>query len=543
MFSIDQNCHSLWDVLPKLQALQRRAEAVTHFVEDIDAAFTALGAEAGSTAPLQLARERYHHSGGADWGAALFYSEFLGRLPADPADWEPITGLKTSTLARQLGRTVKDLYDEFSPGDNWQLIGPSYVGDRQHHRIIGDLTTREVRPFLLEILRKGKADMLRRFPAAESQRRLKSWFDREERLLDELLTAHAAGSLVELYRDWLQRYLHKGTMIRTTSELFSLASAPRWAAPLEIFLREYDQAAGLYNQAIVNSAAKLRPLRLEHGELPFFAILRRDGHAVRTPVYLRGRELVAGSVAVRLLPDGRLPLKALESAGIRCLAGKAVILVLQATMHPHGRPLALPYRGSVYMPVVARAATELVAAGLLEPRFHPIVRVRFHLLDRMRDLDTPILLPPHLAQSFGREEISARHLATNYADLAAEANQRLTDLASEEGRRRWQQRRFPEALAEIDALDARRRQLARRDPKSPEIRELWRRTKTLQTGLLEAMVRQIAIDVQARDIDYWDSRGALLPWSIALGGEEFYESLLARAEVYREPLIPEGDHA
>ncbi len=37
MFSIDQNCHSLWDVLPKLQALQRRAEAVTHFVEDIDA--------------------------------------------------------------------------------------------------------------------------------------------------------------------------------------------------------------------------------------------------------------------------------------------------------------------------------------------------------------------------------------------------------------------------------------------------------------------------------------------------------------------------
>ena len=43
MFSIDQNCHSLWDVLPKLQALAGRGLQPTQFVEDIDVAFTALG--------------------------------------------------------------------------------------------------------------------------------------------------------------------------------------------------------------------------------------------------------------------------------------------------------------------------------------------------------------------------------------------------------------------------------------------------------------------------------------------------------------------
>ena len=80
MFSIDQNCHSLWDVLPKLQALAGGGRCVCHFVEDVDMAYTAIGAAGAAGAP-HLARERYYRDGGADWGAAVFYSEFLSRLP------------------------------------------------------------------------------------------------------------------------------------------------------------------------------------------------------------------------------------------------------------------------------------------------------------------------------------------------------------------------------------------------------------------------------------------------------------------------------
>ena len=64
MFSIDQNCHPLWDVVPKLQALAEQGRAVTHFIEDVDMAYTAIGAAAGDRP--RLAPERFHRSGGAD---------------------------------------------------------------------------------------------------------------------------------------------------------------------------------------------------------------------------------------------------------------------------------------------------------------------------------------------------------------------------------------------------------------------------------------------------------------------------------------------
>lgn len=48
MISIDQNCHSLWDVVPKLQALAAHGKKVRHFIEDIDVAFTSAAAEVES---------------------------------------------------------------------------------------------------------------------------------------------------------------------------------------------------------------------------------------------------------------------------------------------------------------------------------------------------------------------------------------------------------------------------------------------------------------------------------------------------------------
>ena len=122
MFSIDQNSNSLWDTLPKLQVMERSARVVVHFVEDLDVAFTSLGAgvddRATSEPPgLRIARERFYPSGGQDWGATLFYSDFLGRLPVEPRTWEPQLGMKISAAARQLGRDLEDLYAEYSVGE------------------------------------------------------------------------------------------------------------------------------------------------------------------------------------------------------------------------------------------------------------------------------------------------------------------------------------------------------------------------------------------------------------------------------------------
>lgn len=530
MFSIDQNCHSLWDSLPKVQALASRGQAVTHFIEDIDVAFTSLGSalEAGQ---LRLERERYHRSGGADWGAALFYSEFLGRLPVEIRRWEPCTGMKTAVLARHLHRSVDELYDEFSPSDNWQLVGPSYAGDKQHHRTIADLTAAEVEPFLHEILAKARANTLESFPAADSQRRTGEWFDRE---LARMASAiDGSRTLVEIYRKWMGGYVDgAGVELRKTSELFD-PSQPRQEV-LEIFTRHYDRAADLYNQAVEACDVGLRPLRREQGELPFFAFYSHGGHAVRSGVNLEGFSLRIAQRSFPLEAGGRLPRRALAEAGIGGLAGKAVLLVLQVRCGQGGQALAMPHRGSVYMPAAHRLEGLLRREGLLAGPLAPVMRVRFGLLDQLGGLDAPIVLPPHLRPYFGATEIAARVLGESWRDLAKDAAGRLERLKDAGFREQWQKQEFADVLGEIDQLDRRRRELAASDPKGAEIRKIWNDIKLRQVEMLDGLLRRIAGDWQLRDIDYWDSRGAILPWCIALGGREFYDKVLREAQVYPE---------
>ncbi len=535
MFSIDQNCHSLWDTLPKLHALAAHGYSVTHFVEDIDVAFTAMGASVDD-AVLHLARERFHRSGGQDWGAALFYSEFLSKLATEIRHWEPLTGLQTKTLAKQLGRSVDDLYDKFSPGDTWQLIGSSYIGDRDHHRVIGDLAVREIRDFLLDLLQRAKADMLHAFPQRDSQERLADWLREEDARVARLLERHAAGGLVDLYRAWLGDHL--GTSKVTpdlTSSLFACGADDARTALLDAFVGDYERGARLYNEAIAETGSDLRPLETSRGELPFFAIQEHQGHTVRTAAFLHGGTVQLGRQTFRLAEGRRLPVRDMADAGIRCLAGKAILLVTQARVGPNGAPLALPYRGSLYMPAAHRLAAKLAEAGLLPGELKPVVRVRFHLLDRLRQLDTPIRLPEHLADCFGKSEIAARELGENWADVAEQAAKGLAMLVEDASRRRWQAERFPELAGRIAELEARRKEMSQGSCTPEQMSGIWKEIKGLQARLLDQTVRRIARDWQARELDYWDSRGALLPWSIALGGREFYDHLIADAQVYEEP--------
>lgn len=533
MFSIDQNCHPLWDVVPKLQALAGRGHDVTHFIEDVDMAYTAIGAGPGDSP--RLAPERFHRSGGADWGAAVFYYKFLGRQPVDPREWEQYTGMKTAALARRLGRSVDDLYDEFSPSDNWQLIGPSYVGDSAHHRLIGDLTVAETASHLREMMDIARADMRRAFPAADSQQRLDDWFARQNHALDDMLARHADGSLVDLYRDWLTRELPPTVRLDLTSSLLACDAGADRRALLELFTRDYDAAAAVYNDAIAHTASPLRPLDTSRGELPFFAVCAHKGHAVRTHVFIEGNDLRIGERTFALGANGALPVDALGAAGVRALPGKALLLTVQVRLGADGGPLALPYRGSLYMPTAIRLAEKLASAHMLPAPLHPIVRVRFALLDRLAELDTPIALPPYLAASFGRGELPARRIAANWCDVVAVATRRLDSFRTEDGRRAWLAESRADTVAEIDALDARRRELAGLSPPPADlIRPVSKRIADLQKSLAERLLRQIHVDYQTAEMDYWDSRGALAPWCIGLGGEEFYRKVLSGAEIYEE---------
>ncbi len=152
----------------------------------------------------------------------------------------------------------------------------------------------------------------------------------------------------------------------------------------------------------------------------------------------------------------------------------------------------------------------------------------------MGSLETPILLPAHLAAAMGRDEVPASLLSENCDLLINEANQRLEKLSDPPGRLQWQGENFPEILEEIGRLNAQRKALAKTDPKGEQIREMSRRARSLQAKLLEKTVRQIDCDWQVRELDYYDSRGAIWPWALALGGESFYNELLDKVEVYEQ---------
>ncbi|MGC9454973.1 MAG: hypothetical protein ACP5HU_08910 [Phycisphaerae bacterium] len=531
-FSIDQNCHSLWDALPKVQALAGRDERVRHFLEDVDVAFTALGA--GPDTPLRLAKERFYRSGGQDWGAALFYSEFLGRVPVEIRHWEPLTGMTTKALAGRLRRKVDELYGQYSPGDNWQLIGPSYVGDKEHHRVIGDLSVEETAGFLRQMMDTAERDLNERFIDESARKRLAGWFSGERALMERLIAAVGEGPLVELYRRWMTEHVDDRVTLDLTSNLFAIDAYSNRLKLLEWFCGDYSTAVGLYNDAIEQSGVDVHKLDAERGELPFFAVLTHEGRLVRCEVFLNGSDLCVGERTFKLTGEGRFPVEQMQSAGVRCLAGKAVLLTIQARLEPGGAPLAVPHRGSPYMPASHELARKLTEAGALGGKVHPVARVRFRLLDRMAGLDTRIRLPAHLARAMGSEEVSADELSQAWASLSDEAQKRLEEFRTDQGRRRWQQEELPELLQELDELDSRRRELARKDPKCPEIREASKRSKELETQLLERTLQRIDDDWQLAALDTWDSRGAIMPICIALGGQEFYRRVLAEAEVYDE---------
>jgi hypothetical protein len=293
-------------------------------------------------------------------------------------------------------------------------------------------------------------------------------------------------------------------------------------------------AAALYNQAVAETQSRIHPLDIQAGELPCFATLRHAGHLVRTGMTWRDGQVWIDGRPCRPSGAGHLPWKSLAATGVRCVTGKAAVMVTQVRYGPAGQELALPYRGSVYMPTAHALARKLTAAGLLTRPLKPVLRVRLRLLDRLRSLDTPIRLPAHLAAAMGAEEVPARRLGEAHADLAAAAPARLAALRDEPGRQRWQAEQFPDATRRLDELDRRRRELAKVDQKAPELREIWKVMRDLQADLLARTVRQIDRDSQLADLDYYDSRGAILPWCIALGGEDFYRQVIDQAEVYEE---------
>ncbi len=531
IFSIDQNSHSLWDTLPKLQAVTAAGFSVTHFVEDIDLAFTDIGSD-GNTA-ARIRPERFYPSGGTDWGASLFYHRFLGRQPVELRNLSRQLGMKPAAISKKLGITQDELYRRHAVSDNLMLIGPSFAG-RDRHRVLGDLHMEEVKNHLEEIIRAAETDCTGAFPAAESGARVANWFSAERERVARLLDEHPRTTLDRFYAAWLADHTGETVRYDRTSRLFESKVNNDLLDLLGIFTRHYETAAALYNRAIEETGQFLHPLDIGAGQLPFHAVMREGERVYRTEVFLRGRTMRAGEKDIALRPSGQPSLDAVREAGIAALPGKALVLAIQARMGRENRPLVLPYRGSSYMPAAHRLARLLVEHNLLDSRPSPVLRVRFRFLQRIKEIAVPVRVPDYLAEAFGSAVVPARRLAEEYRDIMNRANGRLERFAEERYRQRWLQQQFPERFKKIQSLEKDKRHVAQRDASDPRAREIWLKIRAIRTELLERLLHRVVNDFQLSHLDFWDSRGALCPWAVALGGEKFYRKIIAEADIYEE---------
>jgi hypothetical protein len=98
----------------------------------------------------------------------------------------------------------------------------------------------------------------------------------------------------------------------------------------------------------------------------------------------------------------------------------------------------------------------------------------------------------------------------------------------------WISENFPRESQELSALHLQRAELARANPKDPQIRELHARGRELETQLQRKFVQKVFTDAQVSQLGYYNSRGAILPWAYALGGAEFYETIIRNAEIFEE---------
>ncbi len=515
MISIDQNSNSLWDTLPKLQALEKQGIKFTHCIEDIDVAFTRVGAHSDK---LELTLERYYPSGNLDWGASLFYMNFLGRCPLNLDNLTKYTGETPAHTAKKLGISLEQLYAQFSVADNWQLTAPSYIDStKQAHRLLGDLSTSEVIPFINELFDKAEEDLLNCFPENDVQKRIIKWFDSERECVAEL--AETNESLAELYQSWLQSYFSKDCIIKTSEHKY-LANTS--ITMLKKVVRNYDQFVQIYNESIEESGVELSPINAETGDLPFFVIYNKDGHLVRSSIKIENAELIAGGL--------KFPIDEFFNH-VKEVSGKALLLVIISRLNDSGTSLALPVNGSLYTPAAVILAKKMRESGFITDELHPIKRVRFKFLQSMRKSSVLINLPNYL-HSFFPKTMKANEFSAQLPEVVKQCKKTLQDLESnsEVIFQSW----FPELFQKINQLKSLKNQYGRDPEKRHLCSDIWKEVKELEKQFHTNCYQLLINTVHCSEIDYWDSRGALLPWSIALGGESFYQELISNAEIFSE---------
>ena len=83
-------------------------------------------------------------------------------------------------------------------------------------------------------------------------------------------------------------------------------------------------------------------------------------------------------------------------------------------------------------------------------------------------------------------------------------------------------------------LDSKRRLVASDPETRHQAKEIWNRIKDIEKLLLSELVESVVQKMHVLGLEYYNSRGGVMPWNIAVGGRELYSRIIKNAEIYSE---------
>ena len=324
--------------------------------------------------------------------------------------------------------------DEWTEAWGWRGL----VDTRSSHTVTCEVQTMAVLPALETLVRWGCEETLRILgPEATAGRDCTV----QQRLLlrvRDLLRGGHCPTLPMLYAHLLEELYGwmgtgRGRVRTTTSTSFfyfcpKTASAPRFE-PVTKFLSPATRATcrEAYNRA--TAGAGIYELeRFGEGAIPFDLVVPGRGRGtirvVGPRIWVDFDVEPATVEADRAVESAADLAEALE--GVFCspaaLVGKALVLPLMFL----GEAVMVLHEGaSGYVERTGRMLAEMREAGCaLE--FYPILRVGYRTWDALAVVDREFLLPPHLAQAFGEQRLSAKEFAERWR-AAVEGQRQLLE--------------------------------------------------------------------------------------------------------------------
>ncbi len=471
--SFDQNCSPLWDTLPRMDVMKNKKIPYFQLFHDSDIFSYDYKISYNTSKVGQL----YSKSSNAfPYSPVLSYFQFFGKyLPIDSTIFKTYMQESIIAFTDRNKLSKKKLAIRLTEIDKYAILanfGSTKVGYKLSKEFYKDT--------LDELLDFAYKDLINWCIYKPFKNDLEILIKGDK----ETYTSLDTSNLNQLYNSWLPA-LKCGGEVNSGTDFFHLKTSKEKNYTFFIsFVEEYHTFAYLYNTSIDETSSYMKKLDINCGELPFYAIAKRNHgfKRINKLLYINGK-LIIDEVEFLIRPLNWEELSAkLIKIGIIAIIGKAVALHLQVRNIDSGFTFITSKGGSPYRKLVKHYSNLLKKEGLYNGLKNSL-EIEFNTIEQLKYLKNKIKLPVRLRNLSGYETMAGRDYSEFIKEQITLGNKGLEALKN-----------------------------------STETSDL----KKLQ---------KMELYWYLSNLKYWDNRGAIRYWTTAVGGNDFYKLVIKNSRI------------